>query len=74
MPATVNQPLPVIRVGEIPSAESAPRWLWKGPQRPLGGVIGAPQTPRPGWADMALSVATGTACSGPVRRPSRGRC
>jgi AAA domain-containing protein len=75
MPATVNQPLPVIRVGEIPSAESAPRWLVEGlwGAHSVGVIGGAPKCAKT-WLglDMALSVATGTACLGKYAVPEPG--
>ena len=75
MPATVNQPLPVVRVGEIPSAESAPRWLVEGlwGARSVGVIGGAPKCAKT-WLglDLALSVATGTACLGKYAVPEPG--
>ncbi len=75
MPATVNQSLPVVRVGEIPSAESAPRWLVEGlwGAHSVGVIGGAPKCAKT-WLglDMALSVATGTACLGQYAVPEPG--
>jgi hypothetical protein len=75
MPATVNQPLPVIRVGEIPGAEGAPRRLVEGPwgAHSVGVIGGAPKCAKT-WLglDMALSVATGTACLGQYAVPEPG--
>jgi AAA domain len=59
--------LPVVRVGEINSAESKRRWLvedlWGASS--VGVIGGAPKCAKT-WLglDMALSVATGTACLG----------
>jgi hypothetical protein len=62
-----NQLLPVVRVGEIPNQEHAQRWLveqlWG--DSSVGVIGGAPKCSKT-WLglDMALSVATGTACLG----------
>jgi RecA-family ATPase len=62
-----NQLLPVVRVGEIPSQEHAQRWLveqlWG--DSSVGVIGGAPKCSKT-WLglDMALSVASGTACLG----------
>jgi len=62
-----NQLLPVVRVGEIPREEHAQRWLveqlWG--DSSVGVIGGAPKCSKT-WLglDMALSVATGTACLG----------
>jgi hypothetical protein len=69
-----DQPLPVVRVGEIPSEGNAQRWLveqlWGDSSV---GVIGGPPKCSKTWLglDLALSVATGTACLGKyaVREP-----
>jgi RecA-family ATPase len=75
MPASANQPLPVVRVGEIASAESAQRWLVDGlwGARSVGVIGGAPKCSKT-WLglDMALSVATGTACLGKYTVPEPG--
>jgi len=67
MPATVNQSLPVVRVGDLPSGEDAPRWLVEGlwGAQSVGVIGGAPKCAKT-WLglDLALSVATGTACLG----------
>jgi AAA domain len=71
----VNQPLPMVRVGEIASAESAPRWLVEGlwGAQSVGVIGGAPKCAKT-WLglDMALSVATGTACLGRYAVPEPG--
>ncbi len=70
-----NQPLPVVRVGEIPSEENAPRWLveqlWGASS--VGVIGGAPKCSKT-WLglDLALSVATGTACLGKYGVPEAG--
>jgi RecA-family ATPase len=62
-----NQLLPVVRVGEIPNQEHAQRWLveqlWG--DSSVGVIGGAPKCSKT-WLglDMALSVASGTACLG----------
>jgi RecA-family ATPase len=79
MPASVsanaNPVLPVVRVGEIVSAESAQRWLVEGlwGARSVGVIGGAPKCAKT-WLglDMALSVATGTACLGKYAVPEPG--
>lgn len=67
MPETVNQALPVVRVGELPSGEDAPRWLVEGlwGAQSVGVIGGAPKCAKT-WLglDLALSVASGTACLG----------
>jgi hypothetical protein len=75
MPTRVNQPLPMVRVGEIASEESAPRWLVEGlwGAQSVGVIGGAPKCAKT-WLglDMALSVATGTACLGQYAVPEPG--
>jgi hypothetical protein len=75
MPSSVNQPLPVVRVGEIASDENAQRWLVEGlwGARSVGVIGGAPKCSKT-WLglDMALSVATGTACLGKYAVPEPG--
>jgi hypothetical protein len=75
MPVSLNQPLPVVRVGEIASAEDAPRWLVEGlwGARSVGVIGGAPKCSKT-WLglDLALSVATGTACLGKYAVPEPG--
>jgi RecA-family ATPase len=75
MPVNADQPLPVVRVGEIESEQSAGRWLveelWGASS--VGVIGGAPKCAKT-WLglDMALSVATGTACLGRYRVPEPG--
>ena len=70
-----HQPLPVVRVGEILSAENAQRWLVEGlwGASSVGVIGGAPKCAKT-WLglDMALSVATGTACLGKYAVPEPG--
>ena len=71
----VEQPLPVVRVGEIQSQENAQRWLVEGlwGASSVGVIGGAPKCAKT-WLglDMALSVATGTACLGKYAVPEPG--
>jgi AAA domain len=75
MPMTGEQALPVVRVGEISSTESVQRWLveelWGSSS--VGVIGGAPKCAKT-WLglDMALSVATGTACLGKYTVPEPG--
>jgi RecA-family ATPase len=75
MPVSADQSLPVVRVGEIRSEESAKRWLveelWGASS--VGVIGGAPKCAKT-WLglDMALSVATGTACLGKYAVPEPG--
>jgi hypothetical protein len=75
MPATLNEPLPVVRVGDLPSGEDAPRWLVEGlwGAQSVGVIGGAPKCAKT-WLglDLALSVATGTACLGKYAVPQPG--
>jgi hypothetical protein len=75
MPVSTDLPLPVVRVGEIASEESAQRWLVEGlwGARSVGVIGGAPKCAKT-WLglDMALSVATGTACLGKYAVPEPG--
>src|SRR5271168_4641172 len=75
MPVRANQSLPVVRVGEIQSEQSAPRWLVQGlwGARSVGVIGGAPKCAKT-WLglDIALSVATGTACLGKYAVPEPG--
>src|SRR5260370_11723353 len=79
MPASVSANahpvLPVVRVGEIKSDESAQRWLVEGlwGASSVGVIGGAPKCAKT-WLglDMALSVATGTACLGKYTVPEPG--
>jgi hypothetical protein len=74
MPGEDEQPLPVVRVGEIPVEDNGGRWLvkqlWSASS--VGVIGGAPKCSKT-WLglDLALSVATGTACLGkyPVLQP-----
>jgi len=67
--------LPVMRVGELCTAESAPRWLIKElwGASSVGVIGGAPKCAKT-WLglDMALSVATGTPCLGKYAAPEPG--
>jgi RecA-family ATPase len=75
MSVNTEQSLPVVRVGEIKSEESAQRWLveelWGASS--VGVIGGAPKCAKT-WLglDMALSVATGTACLGKYAVPDPG--
>jgi hypothetical protein len=75
MPVSVSQLLPVVRVGEIASQEHAERWLVEGlwGTGSVGVIGGAPKCSKT-WLglDMALSVATGTACLGKYAVPEPG--
>jgi hypothetical protein len=59
--------LPVVRIGQIPLEDRGPRWLveelWG--DSSVGVIGGAPKCSKT-WLglDLALSVATGTACLG----------
>jgi hypothetical protein len=65
----------VVRVGEIPAEEVGQRWLveqlWG--EASVGVIGGAPKCSKT-WLglDLALSVATGTACLGTYAVPQRG--
>jgi RecA-family ATPase len=75
MHMNADQSLPVMRVGEIKSEASAQRWLveelWGASS--VGVIGGAPKCAKT-WLglDMALSVATGTACLGKYAVPEPG--
>ena len=75
MSVECEQPLPVIRVAEIPNQENARRWLveqlWG--DSSVGVIGGAPKCSKT-WLglDLALSVATGTACLGRYAVPQPG--
>ena len=75
MPASGNPVLPVVRVGEIRTEENAQRWLVEGlwGARSVGVIGGAPKCAKT-WLglDLALSVATGTACLGQYAVPEPG--
>lgn len=70
-----HDPLPMIRVDEIPRQENAQRWLveqlWG--DSSVGLIGGAPKCSKT-WLglDLALSVATGTACLGRYAVPRPG--
>jgi len=70
-----NPTLPVVRVGEIPTQEQPQRWLveqlWGASS--VGVIGGAPKCSKT-WLglDLALSVATGTACLGKYAVPQPG--
>jgi len=72
---TASQLLPVVRVGEIQTEEGAQRWLveelWGASS--VGVIGGAPKCSKT-WLglDIALSVATGTACLGKYTVPQPG--
>jgi hypothetical protein len=75
MSANPNRLLPVVRVGEIRGDDNAQRWLveelWGA--NSVGVIGGAPKCSKT-WLglDMALSVATGTACLGKYAVPEPG--
>lgn len=75
MPGENEQPLPVVRVGEISNEENAGRWLvqqlWGASS--VGVIGGAPKCSKT-WLglDLALSVATGTTCLGKYPVPEPG--
>jgi len=75
MPVECDQPLPVVRVSEIPAHERAQRWLveqlWGASS--VGLIGGAPKCSKT-WLglDLALSVATGTPCLGRYAVPEAG--
>jgi len=75
MPSNATSSLPVVRVGEIKSEDNAQRWLveelWGA--KSVGVIGGAPKCSKTWLAlDMALSVATGTACLGKYAVPEPG--
>ena len=75
MPVNGEQSLPVVRVGEIKSEQNPQRWLveelWGASS--VGVIGGAPKCAKT-WLglDIALSVATGTACLGKYAVPEPG--
>jgi AAA domain len=75
MPMNVDSVLPVVRVGEIARQESEPPWLVEGlwGASCVGVIGGAPKCAKT-WLglDLALSVATGTACLGQYAVPRPG--
>jgi RecA-family ATPase len=75
VPADRDEPLPVVRIGEIRRKENAQRWLveqlWG--DSSVGVIGGAPKCSKTWLAlDLALSVATGTACLGKYAVPQAG--
>ena len=70
-----DSPLPVVRVAEIPLENNSQRWLveqlWGASS--VGVIGGAPKCSKT-WLglDLALSVATGTACLGKYAVPQAG--
>ncbi len=75
MAVSVKPSLPVVRVGEIERDDDAERWLVEGlwGARSVGVIGGAPKCAKT-WLglDLALSVATGTACLGKYAVPEPG--
>jgi AAA domain len=75
MPRKDDPVLPVVRVGEIAEPDSGPRWLVEGlwGASCVGVIGGAPKCAKT-WLglDLALSVATGTACLGHSAVPEPG--
>ena len=75
MPVNADQPLPVVRVGEIASEESAQRWLVEGlwGASSVGVIGGAPKCAKT-WLglDMALSRGHRHGVPGQVRRAGAG--
>jgi AAA domain len=75
MRVTPDPALPVVRIGEVPREENEPRWLIDGlwGASSVGVIGGAPKCSKT-WLglDMALSVASGTACLGRYAVPERG--
>jgi RecA-family ATPase len=75
MPAIDDQVLPVVRVGDLAHQDQAQRWLvehlWG--ESSVGVIGGAPKCSKT-WLglDLALSVATGTACLGKFAVPRPG--
>lgn len=75
MTVDCHDPLPVVRVDQIPQEENAQRWLveelWG--DSSVGVIGGAPKCSKT-WLglDLALSVATGTACLGRYAVPRPG--
>jgi hypothetical protein len=70
-----SQPLPMVRIGKIPREDNAQHWLvealWGASS--VGVIGGAPKCSKT-WLglDLALSVATGTACLGKYAVPEPG--
>src|SRR5262245_32395846 len=75
MPMPAEELLPVVRVGEIAEPEGGRQWLVGGLWGASGvGVIGGAPKCAKTWLglDLALSVATGTACLGRYSAPQPG--
>jgi len=75
VPVDCDEPLPVVRIGAIQREENAGRWLveqlWG--DSSVGVIGGAPKCSKTWLAlDLALSVATGTACLGKYAVPQAG--
>lgn len=70
-----NSPLPIVRIAEIALQNSTPHWLVEGlwGASSVGVIGGAPKCSKT-WLglDLALSVATGTACLGRYAVPQPG--
>ena len=75
MSVSADSTLPVVRVGEISRVEGTVRWLVEGlwGEASVGVIGGAPKCAKT-WLglDLALSVATGTACLGQYAVPKPG--
>lgn len=75
MPDKPEQSLPIVRIAELPCEDNAQRWLveqlWGASS--VGVIGGAPKCSKT-WLglDLALSVATGTACLGKYDVPEPG--
>jgi hypothetical protein len=75
MPRSADPPLPVVRIGEVSGEDHPRRWLvealWGASS--VGVIGGAPKCWKT-WLglDLALSVATGTACLGRYAVPEPG--
>jgi RecA-family ATPase len=75
MSAVTDQLLPVVRIGDLPHQDQTQRWLveqlWG--DSSVGVIGGAPKCSKT-WLglDLALSVATGTACLGKFAVPQPG--
>jgi hypothetical protein len=74
-PVSSHATLPVVRVGDLPDAEGTQRWLVEGlwGDASVGVIGGAPKCAKT-WLglDLAISVATGTACLGQYAVPQPG--
>ena len=75
MSTVAEQLLPVVRIGDLPHHDQTPRWLvehlWG--ESSVGVIGGAPKCSKT-WLglDLALSVATGSACLGKYAVPRPG--